>query len=124
MEEAYELFSRARELLKRRENEHAAILLEKAKELEPHKGSILEALGRAYFNNGQIGLARLQFEEALEVDPTNTFARFCLGLCLRRGGKIREALGQFKLASVMDPGNELYTSKIRDCERLLENGDG
>ena len=42
--------------------------------LEPAKGSILEALGRAYFNSGQPERARATFEALLELDPSSHYA--------------------------------------------------
>ena len=51
-ETAYGLFQRAAALLKRRHHAQAAVLLERADKLEPRKGSIVEALARAYYNSG------------------------------------------------------------------------
>ena len=52
-ETAYDLLQRGQALLERRHFAQAAIVLERADRQEPAKGSILEALGRAYFNSGQ-----------------------------------------------------------------------
>ena len=52
-ESAYELLQRGQALLQRHHNAQAAVVLERAARLEPGKASILEALGRAYFNSGQ-----------------------------------------------------------------------
>ena len=49
---AYELFQRGSRMLAERHPGAAAVLLERALALEPGKASILEALGRAYFNVG------------------------------------------------------------------------
>ena len=73
-ESAYSLYQRGAELLARRHHAQAAIVLERAARLEPRKGSILEALGRAYYNSGQHERARETFEALLEVDPSAPFA--------------------------------------------------
>ncbi len=54
----YELLQRGQALLEGRHHAQAAIVLERADRLEPGKGSILEALGRAYYNSGQAERAR------------------------------------------------------------------
>jgi len=66
-ETAYDLLQRGEELLRRRHHAQAAIVLERANRLEPHRQSILEALGRAYFNSGQHELSRRTFTELLEL---------------------------------------------------------
>src|SRR6185436_19211411 len=70
-ESAYELLQRGQDLLDRRHFAQAAIVLERADRLEPGKGSIIEALGRAYFNSGQTERARSAFAALLEVDPSS-----------------------------------------------------
>ena len=66
-------------------NTHAAVVaLERARDLEPDKGSIREALARAYFRTQRIDAARAEFEKVLELDPVNDYAHFGLGLCLLR----------------------------------------
>lgn len=123
-ESAYYLLQEARRFLGNRQPGKAAPLLERAKALEPRRGSILEALGTAYFNSGQTEKALREFEEALEVDPTNHFARFGLGRCLHRTGRLHMAIGQVKLAAVMAPGVELYRETLRRLQRELERKGG
>ncbi len=117
---AYDLLLSARVLLEERKPGAAAPLLEKAKRLEPGRGSILESLGIAYYNCGRHEEAQHEFEEALEVDPTNHYARFALSRCLYRRGMIRLAIGQAKLAAVMAPEMDIYGEALRDYERELE----
>lgn len=124
MTEAYDLFQEGKKLIGSRRPREAVDLLRKAKELEPGRGSILEALGIAYFNSGQTILACQEFEEALEVDPTNHFARFGLGCCLYRQGRLAEAVGQVKLALVMAPHVDLYSETLRRYQRDLERESG
>lgn len=121
-ENAYELLQEARLLLKQSKPHRAAPLLERAKALEPRRGSILEALGMAYYNSGRPEKALKEFEEALEVDPTNHYARFGLGRCLHRAGQLRMAIGQVKLAAVMAPGVDIYRETLRRFQYELEKG--
>lgn len=112
-EDAYDLFQEAQVLLDKRCPAHAASLLEKAKVLEPGRGSILESLGIAYYNCGNHEGAMREFEAALEVDPTNHYARYGLSKCLYRKGKLHKAIGQVKLAAVMAPEVEAYDQALR-----------
>ncbi len=84
-ESAYELLQRGQGLLKQRHYAQAAIVLERAARAEPGKGSILEALGRAFYNSGQHERSRETFEALLEVDPSAHYAHFALGLYRRAG---------------------------------------
>ena len=52
-EGAYALLQRGQALLRSRHHAQAAIVLERAARQEPGRGSILEALGRAYHNGGR-----------------------------------------------------------------------
>ena len=74
-----------------RHNAQAAVVLERAARLERARASILEALGRAYFNSGQHARAAETFEALLEVDPSADYGHFGLGLSLARLGRTREA---------------------------------
>ena len=51
------------------------------------KASILEALGRAYFNSGQHERSRATFERLLELDPSAHYAHYALGQSLKRLGR-------------------------------------
>ena len=65
---AYELFQRGSRLLADRHPGAAAVLLERALALEPGKASILEALGQAYFNQGDHASAADRFGAIVEAD--------------------------------------------------------
>ncbi len=119
MADAYRLLSEARAMLDEHEHLAAASLLEKAKALEPGRGSIVEALGIAYYNSGRHELAMREFEEALEIDPTNHFARYGLSRCLSSAGRLEHAIGQVKLAMAMAPEVELYSSALARYQREL-----
>ncbi len=108
MSETYEFYRRGMDLLESGDPAQAAVLLERAKRLEPNKASIREALGRAYCNHGRYRLAGGHFAKALALDPTNDYAHFGLAFCLARIGEFGRASGHIKMALVMSPENEAY----------------
>ncbi|MGH9036805.1 MAG: tetratricopeptide repeat protein, partial [Acidimicrobiia bacterium] len=113
--EAYSRFQEGSRLLETG-NAHAAIIaLERARELEPDKGSIREALARAYFRSGRIDSAREEFEKVVDLDPVNDYAHFGLGLCLLRRGDRDAARGHLKLATIMRPDAEEYQAALRQA---------
>jgi Flp pilus assembly protein TadD len=116
-ESPYTMWLRACALLSERHFHQAALVLEQARELEPDKASIREALARAYFSSGRPALARTEFEAALDIEPTNDYAHFGLALCLERTGKISEARGHAKLAVVMRPDDENYRHALERIDR-------
>lgn len=121
-ESAYELLQEARALMERRRHAPAVDLLTRAKAMEPRRGSILEALGIAYYNCGDHQGARREFEEALEVDPTNHYARYGLSRCLYRQGLLHQAIGQAKLAAAMAPEVEIYEAALSRYQSGLAQG--
>jgi tetratricopeptide (TPR) repeat protein len=114
-ESAYSLLRRGHELMRRGHHAQAAIVLERASMAEPGKGSILEALGRAYYNSGQHDRSRDAFESLLEVDPSAHYAHFALGQSLKQLGRGREARTHLKLAVALSPSSRLYQEAL---ERL------
>ena len=117
---AYELFSEGKALVNRNNHLGAIMLFEKAKEIEPRKGSIREALARSYYICGFYKTAKKHFSKAIEIDAANDYAYFGLGLCLVKEGKFRPALGQLKIAYAMKPGNDAYKKAVRKYKRFLE----
>ena len=115
-ESAYSLFQRGAELLASRHHAQAAIVLERAARLEPRKGSILEALGRAYYNSGQTERARETFEALLEVDPSAHWAHFALAASLRKLGRTDEARTHLRLAVALSPTSNLYRQALSRIE--------
>jgi Flp pilus assembly protein TadD len=107
-ESAYDLFSRGVLFLSDGHPHQAALLLARAKLLEPDKGSIREALGRALFMAGRILRARREFAKAVQIDPANDYAHFGLALACERTGQRARAIGHLKLAVAMRPGIEHY----------------
>ena len=111
-ETAYALFQRGQALLERRHFAQAAIVLERADRLEPAKGSIVEALGRAYFNSGQAERAAAAFEALLELDPSSHYGHFALGQSLKQLGRRAEAGTHLRLAVALSPGTSLYRDAL------------
>jgi Flp pilus assembly protein TadD len=84
--------------------------------LERSKGSILEALGRAYFNSGQHARAAETFEALLEVDPSADYGHFGLGLSFARLGRAREARTHLRLAAAMNPASDVYRRALEKMD--------
>jgi tetratricopeptide (TPR) repeat protein len=122
-ESAYTLFLRGRDLNAARHHAQAAIVLERAARQAPGKGSILEALGRAYYNSGQHERARATFEQLLEIDPSAHYAHYALGQSLKQLGRTSEARTHLRLAVALDPSSELYQAALRRLPAARERRD-
>jgi tetratricopeptide (TPR) repeat protein len=105
---AYDLFKKGSELLDRGDFMAAAIPLERARDLEPDKSSIREALGRAYFRSSRFDKAAEEFAEVVERHPVNDYAHFCLGRSLEKTGRKQEARRHAALAANMRPDRKDY----------------
>ena len=113
--EAYARFQEGSRLLDSGNTHAAVVALERARDLEPEKGSIREALARAYFRSQRVEAARAEFEKVLELDPVNDYAHFGLGLCLLRSGDRAGARGHLKMATIMRPDEEAYQDALRQA---------
>ena len=111
----YDLLERARGFLAKGHPHQAAMLLGRAKLLEPEKGSIRETLARALYLSGRMAPARREFAKAVQIDPVNDYAHFGLALSCARTGQRTRAVAHLKLAIAMRPGAEEYR---RALERL------
>jgi Flp pilus assembly protein TadD len=111
-ETAYGLFQRGRALMRGRHNAQAAVLLERAARLEPGKGSIVEALGRAYYNSGQHERAAGAFRQLLEIDPSAAYGHFGLGQSLKQLGQRDEARTHLRLAVALAPDSAVYRTAL------------
>ena len=111
-ESVYSLLQRGHELMRMRHHAQAAIVLERAARAEPGKGSILEALGRAYYNSGQHQRSRATFEQLLELDPSAHYAHYALGQSLKQLGRAAEARTHLRLAVALAPGSALYRGAL------------
>lgn len=116
-ETAYGLFQRARALLRRRHHAQAAVLLERADRLEPRKGSIVEALARAYYNSGQHDRAAASFRELLDIDPSAHYGHFGLGQSLKQLGRADQARIHLRLAVALAPESTLYRNALARLAR-------
>ena len=116
MSETYNLFQEGRARLKNGMAAQATVPLEKAKLREPHKASIREALGLAYWRLKRWSDAETEFRAVLEISPADDYAHYALGRCLEKQGRDTEANGHYKLASRMRPGSLSYSSRIRDLD--------
>ena len=111
-ETTYDLLQRGHALLAGRHFAQAAIVLERADRQEPAKGSILEALGRAYFNSGQAERARATFEALLELDPSSHYAHFAIGQSFKCLGRTDRARTHLRLAVALHPTSKLYAGAL------------
>src|ERR671919_2233175 len=110
---AYDLFRRGSQLLAEHHPAAAAILLERCLAMEPGKASILEALGRAYFEQGDAEAAADRFGQIVDRDPVAHYAHFGLGLSRARLGDTRAAIRHLKMAVVLKPDSEDYQRALR-----------
>ncbi len=114
MSDTYDLFQQGRAHLRKGRAAQATVALEKAKRREPHKASIREALGIAYFRIQRYDEAEREFRAMLELSPADDYAHYALGRCLEKQGKAAEANGHYKLASSLRPQSKHYSSRIKD----------
>ena len=112
-ESAYDLFQRGSRLLADHHPGAAAVLLERCLALEPGKASILEALGRAYFDQGDHERAAERFQAIVDADPLAHYALFGLGLSLARLGDVPAGLRHLRMAVFLKPENEDYQRALR-----------
>lgn len=118
MEHVYDLYLRGQELLAHGDYAAAAVPLARARDLEPEKTSIREALGRALFHARRYAEAAAEFEAVTERAPTNDYALFCLGRAMQMLGRHREARGPLAIACTLRPDRADYR-RYRDRARQL-----
>lgn len=114
--EVYDLFRRGSALLESGDYAAAAVPLTRARELEPDKASIREALGRALFHSQRYALAAEEFGALAAASPTDDYAHFCLGRSLQLLGRHREACGPLAIAACLRPERGEYRA-YRDRAR-------
>ena len=116
MDDAYDLFQNGSRLLQRGDFHAAAVPLGRARALELDKGSVREALGRAYFGAQRYAEAAAEFEAVVAKAPTDDYALFCLGRCLQQLGRHSEARAPLTLAAALRPERadyRLYRERAR-----------
>lgn len=101
---AYDAFTQGHELLRSKDFHQAAIVLERARRLEPDKASVREALGRAYMGCRDFPRAREEFAAAVDLGPTDGYAHFGLAKALERLGDRELAARHFTLARCFQTG--------------------
>ncbi len=116
MDNVYDLFQRGTALLEGGDFHAATVPLARARDLEPDKASIREALGRALFHAQRYEAAAAEFEAVVEGAPTNDFALFCLGRSLQQLGRHHEARHPLALAAQLRPERRDYR-RYRDEAR-------
>ena len=111
-EDIYDLFRRGEELIASRHHAQAAIVLRRAARMEPGKGSIVEALGRALYNSGQWVEAEGAFRTLLDIDPSSHYAHFGLAQSLGKRRRTDEARTHLRLAVALSPSSSLYRDAL------------
>jgi Flp pilus assembly protein TadD len=109
---AYVAFQEGTRLLDMGNAHAAAVALERARSLEPAKGSIRETLARAYYRAGRFDAAEGEFLAALDLDPVNDYAHFGVGMCRLRSGDRVTARRHLRLANAMRPDNVDYQAAL------------
>jgi Flp pilus assembly protein TadD len=116
MDDVYELYRRGCDLLAHGDHDAAIVPLTRARDLEPTKTSIREALGRALFHARRYEGAVAEFQAIAAAAPTNDYALFCLGRSMQLLGRHREACHPLAVASSMAPSRadyRLYRDRAR-----------
>lgn len=89
-------------------------MIEKAVELEPKSGAIIDSLGWAHYKLGRYGQARINLEDAAERSPTSATIIDHLGDVYWKLGRRKEAGYQWERAATLDPTDkELKTIKAK-----------
>jgi tetratricopeptide (TPR) repeat protein len=108
MDSVYELYRRGCSLLEHGDHQAAIVPLTRARNLEPAKTSIREALGRALFHAQSYERAAEEFQAVTRIAPTNDYALFCLGRSMQLLGRHWEACHPLALACSLRPEREDY----------------
>jgi len=104
----YDLYQRGLELLEHGDYQAAIVPLSRARDQEPDKASIREALGRALFHAQRYEGAAEEFRAVATNTPTNDYALFCLGRSMQMLGRHRDACKPLALACSLRPEREDY----------------
>ncbi len=115
-EDVYDLYQRGSALLQAGDFAAATVPLLRARDLEPDKASIREALGRALFHTQRYREAAAEFDVLARSAPTNDYAHFCLGRALQQLGRHKEACRPLAIAACLRPERPEYRA-YRDRAR-------
>jgi TolA-binding protein len=108
VDSVYDLYQRGVQLLERGDFHAAIVPLTSARDREPGKASIREALGRALFHARRYEGAAAEFGAVAACAPTNDYALFCLGRSMQLLGRHREACQPLALACSLRPERADY----------------
>jgi Flp pilus assembly protein TadD len=117
MDSVYDLFQRGTRLLEDGDCHAAAVPLQRARDLEPDKASIREALGRAFFGSRRYREAAAEFQAIVDRAPTNDYALFCLGRSLQLLGRHAEARAPLTQAAHLRPDRGDYRKYMHQAQR-------
>ncbi len=96
-------------------------MIEKAVELEPKSGAIIDSLGWAHYKLGRYNQARINLEDAAERSPTSATIIDHLGDVYWKLGRKKEAGYQWVRAVTLDPTDtELTTIKAKIKDGLID----
>jgi Flp pilus assembly protein TadD len=121
MDCVYDLYRSGCELLGSGDHHAAIVPLTRARDLEPDKASIREALGRALFHAQRYEEAAAEFGAVAARAPTDDYALFCLGRAMQQLGRHREACHPLALACSLRPERRDYRV-YRDRARRAAHG--
>ena len=102
-------------------------MIERAVELEPQSGAIVDSLGWALYRIGDYEAAVEQLERAVELEPLDPTVNDHLGDAYWRVGRRNEALFQWRRALDLEPEPERVSAiehKIADGLSDASGGDG
>jgi tetratricopeptide (TPR) repeat protein len=117
VESVYDLYRRGCSLLEHGDHQAAIVPLTRARELEPGKTSIREALGRALFHAQSYERAAAEFEAVAQIAPTNDYALFCWGRAMQLLGRHREACRPLAVACSLRPERADYRRYLDRARR-------
>ena len=93
-------------------------MIEKAVELEPESGAIIDSLGWAHYKLGRLSEARKYLEDAAKRSPTSATIIDHLGDVYWRLGRSKEAKYQWIRALGLDPTDK----EIKEINDKLKSG--
>ncbi len=108
----YDLFQRGRELLRAGDADGAIVLLERARDIDPAKGSIRETLGLAYLRAARLVDAEAEIQVAVDLAPNDAYCYYLLGRAQSGLGFTELARGSYKLAHWLEPDSTTYRQAL------------
>ncbi len=97
-------------------------MIEKAVELEPKSGAIIDSLGWAHYKLGRYSQARINLEDAAERSPASATIIDHLGDVYWKLGRTKEASYQWERAAALDPTDKELTVIKSKLQNGLVNG--